>query len=161
MAQRRYDVVAFGLLFLSLVGYFSYGYVRSYWRQVQAARSYRAVPAVVVSADVAERGSSATTRGTSYMPRIVTRYDTAGQSYESDRYFFTGTGWRDRASAQDVVARYPVGSVVEVYVDPDDPRSAILDRTPPDSRAAWPLVALILFPLGLIVYGLGLGRRHQ
>lgn len=157
MTRRRYELVAFGVVFLSVVGYFDYGYAQAYRRQARAARSFRAVPAIVVSANVWEGGSAR--RGSMYSPRILTRYEMAGQSYESDRYFFTGDGWSDRASVQDVVDRYPVGATVEVYVDPDDPRSAVLNRTPPDGRAAWPLMALTLLPLGLIVYGLGLGRR--
>lgn len=157
---RRYDLVAFGALFLCVAGYFSYAYGSSHVQQLRAHRTFIPIAAVVVSSQVVERGGSSTTRGTSYAPRIVTRYSVDQQTYESDRYFFAGKGWRDRESARSVVDRFQPGSATRVFVDPADPTRAILDATPPGNVGFIVVGSMLVFPLALIVHGLGIARRR-
>lgn len=159
--RRRYDLVAFGLLFLLLAGYFLFAYATAHVRQLRASREYLPVSGAVLSSEVVERGGPSASRGTSYSPRIVVRYEVARTIYESDRYSFAGTGWRDRASAQSVVDRFPPGSATQVLVDPEDPASAVLDATPPGSLAFWLIGVLVTMPLGLVVYGLGFWPRRR
>lgn len=159
MMRRRYDLVAVGVLCLVVFSYFGYAATRAYLLQRRASRVYRPVVAVVVSSAVTERGGPSSTRGTSYLPHIVTRYTVGGEQYQSDRYFHTGQGWSDRASAQLVVDRFPAGSTVEAYVDPNDPRQAVLDNTAPDGRGIAIGGLMLLVPIGAIVVGLRPTRR--
>ena len=94
-----------GLVILIAAFYFIYAALGSYVRQSQAHDSFIPIGATVVEASVRSRGSTAATQGESFSPRIVYRYNVGGKTYQGDRYFFAGDGWRDAASAEAVVAR--------------------------------------------------------
>ena len=56
---------------------------------------------------------------------IVYVYRVGGEEYRGQRVRFD---WEmDRADAEATVAKYPVGTLVTVYYDPDDPSSAVLE----------------------------------
>ncbi|NOT23523.1 MAG: DUF3592 domain-containing protein [Nitrospiraceae bacterium] len=120
-SRRRYEVVAAGLLILAAAVYFAYAALRSYAWQWKAYSSFVPVEATVIETSVESRGSTSTTHGESFLPRIVYRYSVAGVNYESSRYFFMGDGWSDFVSAESVAARFPRGSAVQAYVDAADP----------------------------------------
>jgi hypothetical protein len=68
------------------------------------------------------------------------RYRVSDQTYESDCIKFGGQGPMSRASADALVAKYPVSARVDVYFDPNDPKSAVLQPRKPDN-----LVAMLVF----------------
>jgi hypothetical protein len=79
-------------------------------------------------------------------PIIHYRYRAGGQDIEGDQISVGGAPLTTRVLALRMVARYPVGARVDVHVDPNDPKNALLE---PDNRGN--LAALIAFT---IVFGL-------
>lgn len=76
------------------------------------------------------------------------------------RYAYTVQGWRYEASqadmtlvsssrdlAQAVIARYPVGSSVSVYYDPQEPQRALIDRSIRPHHLVGLLLAGLVIPL--------------
>lgn len=154
MPARRYDIAVGGLVILIAAFYFIYAALGSYVRQSQAHSSFIPVGATVLEASVRSNGSTAAAHGESFAPRIVYRYNVGGKAYQSDRYFFAGDGWRDAASAQAVVARFPPGSPVHVYVDKADPAQAVIDRSKPRLGVLLYLLPIAALGLGVLAYGL-------
>ncbi|MBT2323159.1 DUF3592 domain-containing protein [Variovorax paradoxus] len=159
MPARRYDIAIGGLVILLAVFYFTCAALGAFLRQSQAHASFIPVGAMVVEASVVSSGSAAAAHGESFSPRIVYRYSVGGKAYQGDRYFFAGDGWRDAASAQAVVARFPAGSSVHVYVDKADPAQAVIDKSKP--RLGVLLYLLPIAGLGLGVLGYGLRKRKE
>ena len=156
---RRYDIAVGGLVILIAAFYFIYAALGSYVRQSQGAfllhprrrNGRRSLGSIQAAA-------RQPTQGESFSPRIVYRYNVGGKTYQSDRYFFAGDGWRDAASAQAVVARFPAGSSVHVYVDKADPTQAVIDRSKPRLGVLLYLLPIAILGLGLLAYGL---RRRR
>ena len=73
------------------------------------------------------------------------RYQVSGQIHESACIKFGGQAMMSRAFADALVAKYPVGTGVDVYYDPSDPKSAVLQPRKLDN-----LVAMLAFT---IVFG--------
>lgn len=66
----------------------------------------------------------------SYQVSIAYTYQVMGQSYQGNQLAFgsEGTGYSTRSAAENVAARYPAGSEVTIYYDPEDPVKAVLER---------------------------------
>jgi hypothetical protein len=62
-------------------------------------------------------------------PDIVYRYTIGGREYTANRYNFM-PGTTSDSTVPDVVARHAPGTRFECYVDPADPSSAVINRTP-------------------------------
>ena len=65
-------------------------------------------------------------------PRVVYEYKIANRKYHCERITIA-----ERIGGDDLeafLARYPVGASVTVYYDPDDPKSAVLERDVPLGR---------------------------
>lgn len=79
-----------------------------------------------------------------YYPRIDYQYVVAGLEYRGQRRSLinVGGGGLTRGVAQRVLARYPVGSEVAVFYDPQHPSEAILERPDPEAGPTF------LFALG-------------
>lgn len=161
MPTRRYDLAVGGFVILIAAFFFTYAALGSYVRQSKAHSSFIPVGATVVEASVQSRGSTTAAHGESFSPRIVYRYNVGGKAYQSDRYFFAGDGWRDAASAQAVVARFPAGSSVHVYVDAADPTQAVIDRSKPRLGVLLYLLPIAILGLGVLAYGLRKRREAR
>lgn len=86
-----------------------------------------------------------------YVPAITYTYLVDTNSYESSSVRrVAGQTFKERAGAQEIVTKYPQSQGAICYVNPDDPKSAILVR---ETRA--PLYS-IWFPLLFVVGGLGM-----
>ncbi len=95
--------------------------------------------------------------GTTYSVDILFEYRTDGAPYRSSRHRFIGGSSSGAAAKREVVERYPAGSRRTCWVDPDDPRRAVLDR------GFHPIYLLGLLPLAAMVGGalaLGYGLRR-
>lgn len=156
----RYEFLVAGLLFFIFSTYLSFGSVSSYFRQMKASQSFAPVSAIAVTAEVKEKGGSQTTHGASFYPEIVYRYSVQGKEYQSNRYFFSGNGWPDRASAQKVVERYLTNAQVQAYVNPNDPGEAVLDAGRPSAGTFLFLLPFWIFSFVVVYYGLR-GRRDR
>ena len=103
-----------GLAFLVGTGWFAL--------QVEASRTWPKVPAQVVSSELGFRVDSDNDRFVD--PDVTFRYDIEGKTYTGDRVSF-GSG--DAAWSQARVNAYPVGRVIDVRVNPDDPTDAVIE----------------------------------
>ena len=82
-------------------------------------------------------------------PVLRYRYEVNGRSHVGFRVSFSGYGI-SRDSMQRLIAPYPMGSIVRVHYDPDDPGCAVLDVTATSDWKYW-LVSGVAF-LGLAWY---------
>jgi hypothetical protein len=80
-----------------------------------------------------------------FKPSVVYSYEVNGRGYRGDRVVL---GMKVSASvpvsAKQLAAKYPVGSAVDVYYDPDSPGDAVLN---PHSRSflfPWFIAAVVL-----------------
>lgn len=150
--------------------------------QVAASLRWQPVEAVVVSSSLhSERGDD----GDTYRVAIRYRYDWppphvsveagppavlgaapatpggATRAYESDRYNFS-SGHTNVAvhEMRAVVAAHPPGARVVCYVDPTQPESAVIDRSPP--LHVWLGFGFAIFPLaGVGVIGFAWHARRK
>lgn len=94
-----------------------------------------------------------------YRPRIIYGYRICGRDYVSERLNFgTGVHSSIRAFAENKAKKFPVGSKVQVFYDPQNPNEATLERSAPGSRVMY-LVAgiMLLIALMMVMFGAGLG----
>lgn len=95
--------------------------------KVMAAQNWPPVPCTVIESRVDESHSE---DGTTYKPVVTSAYSYQGREYGAARYDFSNfysSGYEGKA---EVVARYPVGTRAECYVNPEDPSEAVLSRAP-------------------------------
>lgn len=110
-------------------------------RKASAAQNWPTASGTVVESRLETRRSS-NNRGWVNYPRVVYTYSVGGQSYSSDRISpgleVGGT------SAPGVVARYPVGSQVKAYYNPQNPSDAILEiNTPASVKILWLVLVIV------------------
>jgi hypothetical protein len=101
---------------------------------------------VILSTLEARRGSKG---GTVYYPVVHYQYRVHAMNYES-RKIMPGMEWGG-SGAPAIIAKYPTGSTVTVYYNPENPAEALLERNAP-SYTIWLWAALIisnLFMCGL------------
>lgn len=156
---RRWEIVAFGVLFMLVSGYFSIGAVQSFVRQSRAARAYAPVEAQVTAAEIVERGGARTASGGSFVPVVTYRYRVGARPYDSQRLAWTRVGWTTRDAATAVLASFAVGATVTAYVDPGEPTHVVLDPTPPPVGGLVVAGALAAFGAAVCLVGLR-GRRR-
>lgn len=105
-----------------------------------------AIATVVESHVVWGRG---TRGGRTWLLRLTYQYAVGGRVHRGNRIAFyrycTGT------CAQELAARHPVGSQVQVYYDPAQPAEAVMDRS---FRALWllPLLAVVCAALAVLFF---------
>jgi hypothetical protein len=158
MDFRYLLILIVGMFMLITIG----GLIAQVWPgqwQLFAARAWSATTGWVVAANVRQklvrvRGAGLSYRmATSFSAQIVYRYEVHGVTYENDRVAFgqvvgaSGTGWAEKQ-----VDRYPVGSQITVYYDPNDPANSVLKRGFSWSVAIlWMVIIVLLLVLGAIV----------
>ena len=102
---------------------------------------------------------------TAYFPVVVYQYSVGGQTYQSDRMRFgMDVGEGLTRLGQRVVDRYPPGSQVEVFYNPDDPTEAVLERNArtPNRILTCVVIAIVGLVLVAAVFTLGsLGLIQQ
>lgn len=138
-------VFFFGLFFLVGAALFYFLFIRPVGLIV-AARSWQETPCTIVSSQVGEHSDS---DGTTYSVDITFAYEVDGAEMRSSDYDFSkgSSSGYDRKKA--VVDRYPPGSRAVCYVDPENPRRAVINR----NFSAGYLIGL--FPLLFLFAGLG------
>ena len=81
------------------------------------------VEGTIVGSRLETTRSSDTTK---YQPAIRYRYTVDGESHEGHGVSLV-TSSTSRAKAETLLARYPMGSTVQVHVDPDNPGRSVID----------------------------------
>lgn len=86
-----------------------------------------------------------------FYPEVTYQWTVNGQSFTGSRYSLgeSQDDHAERAEAVEAARRFPAGGPIEVFYDPDDPSSAVLNR----ARQGGAYVPL---PLGLLMLGVGL-----
>lgn len=100
-------------------------------RQAEASRSWPAVDARIISSRIqVERESSSDIgyggRITYYYPQLLYEYDVQGLTYQSTKILFVNVNYT-HSDAEAAIARYPAGGRALAYVDPANPRLAVLE----------------------------------
>jgi hypothetical protein len=122
----RWIPLAFGGIFVVVGGGLFIGLgVIPVARMIDAA-SWPETECTIVSSEVESHQSD---DGTTYSIDILYSYRTAGRDWRSNRYDFSSGSSSGYEGKRKVVDRYPPGSTATCYVDPDDPSSAVLDRS--------------------------------
>ncbi|MEL6233246.1 MAG: DUF3592 domain-containing protein [Pseudomonadota bacterium] len=123
-----------------------------------AARGWVQVEGAILAPEVVERFASADAGGTMWYVAITYGYRFEGRDWEG-RLVQYGAG--DQASrmfaspdaaAQAAAREFAPGTAVTVYVDPDDPSRAVLDRS-----FGFPSLAALALGLTLIALAIGIG----
>ncbi len=161
--------VASGLLMLALgAGAFFFALrvsqqLRAFAAQVVVprlvSRRWPAVAGTIIGAEA--RVTSDSTEDTVYYEAVVRyAYTVHGRQYESEQADLTWAS-SSRAHAQGVLMRYPVGSSIPVYYDPQSPQRALIDPVIRLNHALGLLLLILAIPTllatGALVLLLGLG----
>ena len=144
--RRRYEIVVAGCLLLGAALFFGWASLHSAFRQWQAHDEFVPVLATVLQSGVETSVAGASSAGQSLRPAVTYQYAFGSSSHEQNRIFFMGNGWADRAAVEDWLVNYNEGTTVTAYVNPADPKEAVLDNTAPDS-------GFLRFLLPLVVAG--------
>ena len=109
-------------------------------------RGWKETEAEVIWSRVVSKSDS---DGTTYAVDIFYRYQIGGQEYRSNRYSVLGGSSSGSKGKREIVDSHPPESKLTVFVDPDKPWRAVINR----SVGWWCLFAL--FPLPFIAVGAG------
>ncbi|MEL6526937.1 MAG: DUF3592 domain-containing protein, partial [Chloroflexota bacterium] len=113
---------------------------------------WETVAGTIVTSDVLDVSD---TSGTRFTGQVVYSYTFEGETYENDAINLLGNLLvRNEADAAQMVVPYPVGAMVDVYVNPDNPSESVLDRS-----LSGGLQGLIGFGAMMLLLSLGLGAR--
>ena len=124
----------FGLVFLLLgLVFLIVGLVAT--KRAQTAQLWPSIPGTVDRTDVVQHEDSDSDGFTSvtYEPVVEYSYSVMGQPFTGKRIAF-GTNRYDYKKAQEIVTRYPAGSRVNVYYNPDKPKDAVLETVAAGGR---------------------------
>lgn len=94
----------------------------------KAAESWLKTQGVVQSSELSVRRNRDTdgSSSTQYFPKVVYNYEVKGTNYTSNVLSF-GKANTSKKKANLAVAKYPVGTSVQVYYDPADPTKSVLE----------------------------------
>jgi hypothetical protein len=103
--------------------------------EAKAARHWPSVMGRIISSGIKSK-TIHTTKGasTSYWPEIRYSYTVADSPFESDSINVGGTFGYSKKSAEARVAKYRPNTVVQVYYNPENPATAILEQDAPGIR---------------------------
>ena len=104
--------------------------------QMQAAGEWDKVEGVITVSMVDQPAAHVSDDLNDATPIIRYRYRTGGQDFEGDRIAVGGQPIMTRVLAGKLIARYPVGARVDVHVDPNDPKNALLEPAQQGNLAA-------------------------
>lgn len=86
---------------------------------------------------------------TTYGATIQYKYTVDGQEFVGDRRTFSNVRTSSVRNTEKILERYPLGSSVDVFYDPDDPSSSVLE-----SGVGAATYILLLVPIGFLVFGI-------
>jgi hypothetical protein len=118
------------------------------YRQSAKARNWSSVTGRVVSSRVEEHSDNE--GGTTSYPAVVYEYSVGGVTRQNNK-IAPGLQWGGTGAGR-VVARYPAGSAVSVFYDPQNPSDSMLERSGKTS-IIWYTVILVL--INLCICGAG------
>jgi hypothetical protein len=142
-AGKGFGTIFFGVFFL-MGALFTILILGEVWKQL-APWWWPATSCTILSSGVVETSNDEDP----YRPVVRYRYDVAGRTHESDRFFRSDGGTSSYDRARDQAARYRPGDTANCRVSPSHPALAVLERTIP-----W---IVFVVPLPLIFVAIGGG----
>lgn len=131
--------------------------VFAFQRVAAQARRWPAVSGFIETSDITtyQRRNRATKDSvvrwkTLYRPNIVYGYDVAGVHYRGDKVSYFGSGANSADIAQQVAARYPVGTALTVHYNPENPSQSAIDPRTPLGIYFFYLVPVIVLTIGYL-----------
>jgi hypothetical protein len=115
------------------------------WIRGAASRDWPQVEAEIVRAFVLVDTSTETD---TYTPNVEYDYQVAGASHRGTRLRYGALGSSNRGPAERTIASYPVGSRHLVFVNPENPKDAVLQR-----GTSWTNLVIAIF--GCVFAGAG------
>jgi hypothetical protein len=103
---------------------FTWGIAYSLYLDMKEQKTWVRSLARIVDSRVVERSRHSSI---THHPEIRYRYTYNGRDYTSDRVATDDVDYGWRGAAQKVADRYPVGSEVSAFVDPEKPENALLE----------------------------------
>ena len=128
------------------------------FRGIQSARASTSWPGAegkITSSEVKQSSSRSTsTKGrsrtsTTYHAKIRYSYSVDGQSHESKRVAFGDYGSSNSSHARGIVAKYPMGTSVKVFHDPDSPGNSVLEPGMKTQALILPGIGVVFTIVGL------------
>jgi len=110
--------------------------------RIGEAAAWPAVEGVIIASSVDAPAQHASDDANDAKPVVRYRYRAGGSELESDKVRVGGEALTTRTLAMRQAARYPVGAVVDVHVDPKDPAKALLDPSETGNLTAQLVFAL-------------------
>lgn len=122
----RFVTGLFFFVFFLLGAGFTYFAMVGPFFQSTAARNWLTVPCRVLSSEVKKHSDS---DGATYRAEITYAYSVDGTQYRGDRYQFLRWSSGSSRGVDEAVARHPAGAETFCFVNPRNPRDAVLDRS--------------------------------
>ena len=111
-------------------------------RAMEASKAWVKVEGDIVRSEAKIPPSHTSDDQSDVDPVVLYRYRVGDQIHQGGRVKFGGQPSLSRAMAETLVAKYPPGVRVDVYYDPLDPNSAVLEPRKKDSMVAKSVFAL-------------------
>lgn len=119
--------------------------------RMQAAGNWDKVEGIITVSKVDRPPAHASDDLNDATPVVRYRYRAGGQDLEGDQIAFGGQAMMTRVLAGKLVARYPVGAHVDVHIDPNDPKSALLEPGRQGNLAAQTVFTIVFGSIAVIL----------
>jgi hypothetical protein len=119
--------------------------------KVRASQAWPTIQGIVIQSWV-RKSSSTDDDGSvsySYYPEVHYQYQVMGTEYQGNQIAFGPKVGGNRSRAEKKIAKYPVGSSLTVYYQPDNPDIAVLERSLSNLLL---VMGIIFFLAGIFIY---------
>jgi hypothetical protein len=145
--------ILFGLLFV--------GFARSFIvtrKRIAASKSWIKVTGEIIQSEVKLPQTHTSDDNDDARPVIRYRYRAGGEDIEGHRLALGAGGPMARVFAEQLVAKYPLGTHVDVYYDPQDTAQSALDPKSKDNVVTDAAFALVFGAIAFVLLGQGVLR---
>jgi hypothetical protein len=120
--------------------------------KVRASKNWSSTTARILASDIQMRRTrSGSGYSTSHYPVVVYEYAVNGQRFQSQRIRFgSEIGYGFKRMAENIVAKYPNGSLVSVFYDPQNPTEAVLEQSAGSSNRMFGCIVLVILGVLLV-----------
>ena len=110
----------------ALIGWYIYKQSKKRQAIVASAQQWRTTTGQITQSRVEVHGGE----NTSVVPAITYAYEVHGRTYQSSQIKAGDSVWRVTSgnTAYTTVDKYPIGAIVQIYYNPDNPQEAALER---------------------------------
>jgi len=154
--------VGISLVFMAIGGGLLF-YARNVARKAQQSLSWPATEGVISHAAVLfrTRDSAQANNAADYRADIAYRFKVKGRDYTSSQITLMDYSSSSSANAEGIVTRYPDGSTVKVFYNPQDPSESVLEPGPTRGILILQLIGGLFAVAGAFIFIMGLsGRVH-